>query len=199
MPDPRTPAADDLAQALTEAVTILADQGDAALQAFLAARPVMAPELEKRLELLRATGMIGDRSPAAEAIPARLGEFELGERLGGGGMGVVYAASQPSLGRQVALKLIRPEHLYFPGARERFRREIEAIAKLEHPGIVRVYCAGEDRGVPYFAMERVEGVSFDRLLEMLRGRRLQPRAACPTSRSACRARSSSEAGGARRP
>jgi len=107
-------------------------------------------------------------------VPQRLGEFVLGERLGSGGMGVVHRAFQPSLGRDVALKLIRPEHLYFGQARERFRREVEAAARLEHPGIVRVYAAGEDGGVPFCAMERVDGLSLDRLLALLRDR--EPRA-----------------------
>jgi serine/threonine protein kinase/tetratricopeptide (TPR) repeat protein len=169
VPTEQSPAAEELARALTEAVAILESQGEPGLRAFLDSKPVLAPEIARRLALLRDSGML-EGEEATALVPERLGEFVLGERLGGGGMGVVYAASQPSLGRQVALKLIRPEHLYFPGARERFRREIEAIARLEHPGIVRVYCAGEDGGVPYFAMERVAGLSLDRLLGMLRDR-----------------------------
>src|SRR4030095_932050 len=89
-----------------------------------------------------------------------LGEFRLLRKLGGGGMGLVFLAEQSSLGRRVALKLIRPEHVYFPGARERFRREVEAVARLAHPSIVPVFTVGEDNGLPYFAMEHVEGSSL---------------------------------------
>ena len=55
------------------------------------------------------------RSGTAADVPERLGDFELGERLGGGGMGVVHRARQVSLGRDVALKLVRPEQLWFEG------------------------------------------------------------------------------------
>lgn len=166
--EPR-PGSEPLAELLADAVTVLAEHGEAGLEEFLAAHPSQEPALRRRLELLRASGMLTS-APDEPVLPKQLGEFELGERLGSGGMGVVHAAFQPSLGRHVALKLIRPEHLYFPGARERFRREVEAIARLEHPGIVRVYSAGEEGGVPYYTMERVAGLSLDRLLRALRDR-----------------------------
>ena len=101
-----------------------------------------------------------------ESFPEQLGEFRLLERLGGGAMGVVYLARQASLDRRVALKLIHPEHLYFPGMRERFLREVEATARLQHPGIVSIHAYGEEQGIPYFAMERIEGCT---LAEALRG------------------------------
>src|SRR4030095_13383752 len=96
-----------------------------------------------------------------------LGEFRLLRKLGGGGMGLVFLAEQSSLGRRVALKLIRPEHVYFPGARERFRREVEAVARLAHPSIVPVFTVGEDNGLPYFAMEHVEGSSLAEILHAI--------------------------------
>src|SRR6185436_19938609 len=74
------------------------------------------------------------------------------------------------LGREVALKLIRPEQLFFPGARERFRREIETIARLQHPGIVPVHTVGEEKGIPYFAMERVIGCTLADAIDVLRDR-----------------------------
>lgn len=103
----------------------------------------------------------------AQAAPARLGDFRLGRRLGGGGMGVVYAAVQESLGREVALKVVRPDQLFVPGARERFRREVRLVARLSHPGIVPVYTVGEDESTPYFAMELVEGVTLAEVLATL--------------------------------
>ncbi len=167
MPNEPGSASQSLAELLADAIAALTEHGESGLDEFLAGHPAQESALRRRIDLLRASGMLGPPPDEAQ-MPKQLGEFELGPRLGSGGMGVVHAAYQPSLGRQVALKLIRPEHLYFPGARERFRREIEAIARLEHPGIVRVYSAGEESGVPYYAMERVAGLSLDRLLRELR-------------------------------
>ncbi len=123
----------------------------------------------ERIRALESAGLLVS-ADAAEPFPEELGDFRLLERLGGGGMGVVFRAQQRSLGRAVALKLIRPEQLYFDGARERFRREVEAVAKLSHPGIAAVFACGEERGVPYYAMELVDGVSLDEVLRRLRGR-----------------------------
>ena len=131
--------------------------------------PDQAAELEERLEALQAMGVDPLAGPRP-AFPEELGDFRLIRRLGGGGMGVVYLAEQRSLGREVALKLIRPEHLFFPGAHERFRREVEAVARLQHPGIVPIYTVGEEEGLPFFAMERVHGCTLAEVLDDLSGR-----------------------------
>ncbi|MCA8977141.1 MAG: protein kinase, partial [Planctomycetes bacterium] len=101
--------------------------------------------------------------------PERLGEFRILSRLGAGGMGVVYLAEDEKLGRQVALKLVRPEQLFFAGARIRFQREIEAIARLHHPCIVTIHTVGEEGGVPFFAMDYVRGLSLAQLIADLAG------------------------------
>ncbi|NUP97637.1 MAG: serine/threonine protein kinase [Planctomycetaceae bacterium] len=126
-------------------------------------------EVRSRIRSLEAAGLLATTA-AGDPFPERLGEFQLLERLGGGGMGVVFRAQQTSLGREVALKLIRPEQLYFPRAKERFRREVEAVARLAHPGIVPVFSVGEQDGLPYYAMELVEGVSLDEVVARLKGR-----------------------------
>ncbi len=125
--------------------------------------------VRERIRALESAGLLVS-ADASEPFPEELGDFRLLERLGGGGMGVVFRAQQRSLSREVALKLIRPEQLYFEGARERFRREVEAVARLSHPGIAAVFACGEERGVPYYAMELVDGVSLDEVLRRLRGR-----------------------------
>ncbi len=81
-----------------------------------------AAEIRRRFELLRSAGFltVEPSSPPPPGFPERLGEYQLLERLGQGGMGVVYAARQERLARNVAIKLVRPEHLFFAGARERF-------------------------------------------------------------------------------
>jgi serine/threonine protein kinase/tetratricopeptide (TPR) repeat protein len=135
--------------------------------------PALAEALRRRLSHLRQFGLLDDRTDLEpDRIPERLGPFKLEHLLGGGGMGVVYLAEQEGLGRKVALKLIKPEHLYFPGARARFKREIETIAKLQHPGIVPIFTVGEESGIPYFTMERVAGCTLHDALVLLRGRDL---------------------------
>lgn len=98
--------------------------------------------------------------PTGPSLPARFGPFSLLRVLGEGGMGTVYLAEQQRPRRRVALKLIRHGH-FSPDLLERFRREAEFLAQLEHPGIARVFEAGEQASggsrIPYLAMEYVDG------------------------------------------
>ena len=143
--------------------------GDAgALDKLCDEHPDLGDELRKRVHALGKLNLL-PADAAAQAFPERLGEYRLVRQLGGGGMGVVYEAVQESLGRTVALKLIRPEHLYFARSRERFRRETEAVARLAHPGIVAIHTVGEERGTPYFAMEMIHGATLGQVLEHLSG------------------------------
>jgi eukaryotic-like serine/threonine-protein kinase len=94
----------------------------------------------------------------------RLGGYRVLKVLGRGGMGVVFEADDPVLGRRVALKVLKPSLATLPAARECFLREGQACAKVEHPHVVRVYRAGEQDGVAYLAMEFLRGESLaDRL------------------------------------
>ncbi len=79
-------------------------------------------------------------------------------------MGIVYRATQLSLARPVALKLIAPEHAANAGFRERFERESRMAAAIDHPNIIPVYAAGEEDGRLYLAMRWVEGTDLHRLL-----------------------------------
>ncbi len=88
--------------------------------------------------------------------PAPAG-YDVLELVGEGGMGVVFKARHLALGRLVALKQIRPEILAGRDGLARFRREAEAAARLRHPNIVPIYDVGRLDGVPYYAMEYVEG------------------------------------------
>jgi serine/threonine protein kinase len=144
--------------------------GAAAAEAVLAAHPDVAPLLRERLEKLQRAGMLGDAEPDTASLPPILGEFRLGRRLGGGGMGVVHLAEQMSLERIVAIKLVRPELRFFPGARARFRREVEAVARLGDAGIVPIHCVGEDQGIDFFAMEYVRGCSLGDVIAAVRER-----------------------------
>jgi ketosteroid isomerase-like protein len=83
---------------------------------------------------------------------------------GRGGMGIVYKATQLSLARPVAVKLIAPEHAADAGFRERFERESRMAAAIEHPNVIPVYAAGEEDGRLYLVMRWVAGTDLHRLL-----------------------------------
>ncbi|MBX3470757.1 MAG: serine/threonine protein kinase [Planctomycetes bacterium] len=105
-----------------------------------------------------------------------LGEFELLEELGRGGMGVVYRARQRSLGREVALKVLSPACSADPEASARFLREARAAAAISHPNVITCYAAGEDGGRLYLAMELMRGGDAQRLAEQAGGRLAERRA-----------------------
>jgi eukaryotic-like serine/threonine-protein kinase len=86
-----------------------------------------------------------------------VGDFRVLRRLGQGGMGQVYLAEQVSLKRKVALKILRPDLAGNPTNLQRFKFEAEAVARATHANIVQVYFVGEADGVPYMALEYVEG------------------------------------------
>ncbi len=87
------------------------------------------------------------------------GRYRPLDRLGAGGMGVVYRAHDAQANRPVALKLLSPHHVYTAGAR-RFRREFRALSRLSHPHIVRVFDFGLDDGQAYYAMEYIAGLNL---------------------------------------
>ncbi|HEX5054484.1 MAG TPA: protein kinase [Planctomycetota bacterium] len=153
---------------LEQCILALEANDQATVESVLAAHPEAAPLLRERLDQLSALGILR-APPTAAAIPEQLGEFRLLRQIGRGGMGVVYLAEQTSLQRQVALKLVHPEHLLFGGARERFRREVLAVARLQHPGIVPILTCGEASGIPFYAMEFVPGASLAEVLHELAG------------------------------
>lgn len=90
-------------------------------------------------------------------LPPSFGDYEILEELGRGGMGVVYKARQRSLGRLVAIKMMRDARLSSETDRGRFHAEAAAAAKLKHPNIVTVHEVGENEGQPFIVMEYVAG------------------------------------------
>ncbi len=98
----------------------------------------------------------GVREPSFEP-GTRIGGYRIVELIGRGGMGRVYRATQISLGRPVALKILDGRLALDPVFRRRFERESEALTKLEHPNIVRIIDRGSEDGVCFFVMELVEG------------------------------------------
>jgi serine/threonine protein kinase/WD40 repeat protein len=106
------------------------------------------------------------------AVLERLGDFRIIREIGRGGMGVVYEAEQVSLGRHVALKLLRQQRLADAQTRHRFEREARAAARLHHTNIVPVFGVGEQEGLPYYVMQYIQGLGLDEVLKELK--RLQP-------------------------
>src|SRR5262245_26753789 len=98
-----------------------------------------------------------------------LGDFRILREIGRGGMGVVYEAEQISLGRRVALKVLSLAATLDPRHRQRFENEARAAAQLHHPNIVPVFAVGTDRGVPYYAMQLIEGRTLAEALAEERG------------------------------
>jgi len=94
------------------------------------------------------------------AAGTRLGPYEVVAPLGKGGMGVVYRARDPRLGRDVAIKLIAAAHADDPGTKEQFIAEMRAVAALAHPNILNIFDIGEDAGVRYAVMELVTGYTL---------------------------------------
>jgi serine/threonine protein kinase len=99
-----------------------------------------------------------------KASELSIGPYVISERIGEGGMGRVYRATQVRLGREVALKVVRTSLLNNPIVRKRYDREVETASSLYHPNIVRVFDAGEVAGKYYLAMEFVDGIDLSRMV-----------------------------------
>jgi WD40 repeat protein len=116
--------------------------------------PRIAKLILEGLPLLEVMG----RKPDPD--PERLGEYQIVQRIGRGGMATVYEAREPALGRSVALKVLAASVAADPSAVERFRREARAVALLHHTNIVPVFAVGEAGGAHFFAMQLIRGRSL---------------------------------------
>ncbi len=138
----------------------------------LAANPDLAAVLSEYFDNLQILNNLARRHPTApiesSANYRQLSDYELGDEIGRGSMGIVYRAVQKSLGREVALKV-----LSFSGALNedrvaRFHREAHITAALDHPGVVKVFDVGCEAGTHYYAMQLIDGLSLDRHIEWAR-------------------------------
>ena len=140
---------------------------------FLAAQEGRQPRDEvvaRHPDLSELLGLLFDDAacePAADELPV-FGDYRVTRELGRGGMGIVYEASQRSLGRRVAVKVLGVDSAPSPSQIARFRREALVLARLDHPHVVRVFDVGETAGQHWLAMDLVEGESLDRRLATLR-------------------------------
>jgi WD40 repeat protein/serine/threonine protein kinase len=112
------------------------------------------------------TELPGAATPRAEL--GRLGDFRLVREVSRGGMGVVYEAVQVSLGRRVALKVLPNAAALDPRHLQRFHVEAQAAASLNHPHIVPVFATASSDGIPYYAMQFIEGRDLARVIRELR-------------------------------
>jgi len=102
----------------------------------------------------------GDRPSALPVEGTSIGRYTVIDKVGSGGMGIVYRARDPSLHREVAIKLVRPARMKGKGGaqhRARLLREARAMAQLQHPNVIRVYDVGEHGDALFVAMEFVQG------------------------------------------
>jgi eukaryotic-like serine/threonine-protein kinase len=162
----------DRDERLAEIIARLTDQQRRGLRADVDAAARANPELADELRTLWATAQFAAAFTSSPTLPAPPqttsgnstadlpnlhGDYEILEELGRGGMGVVYKARQRSLGRMVAIKMMRDARLSSEADRARFHAEAAAAAKLKHPNIVTVHEVGEHDGQPYIVMEYVAG------------------------------------------
>ena len=143
-------------------------------------KPLTLPELEQRFPDVDAAWLaecVRTESPETELginvpdepetpVPERLGDYRIVSRLGSGGMGTVYLAVHERMGREVAVKLLRPEIQRNPLLLRRFDREVRAAAKLSHPNIVAALDAREHAGLHFLVTELVVGRDLDQTVRL---------------------------------
>jgi tetratricopeptide (TPR) repeat protein len=155
-------------------IVLRSHQGETpALDEYLRRFPRFGDQLRAQFDLHQALELCGEPlqtrrgSPETQAPappPAAVGGYEILEELGRGGMGVVYKARHRGLNRLGAVKMIHPAARPGPELLARFHAEAAALARLEHPHIIRIYDVGEHEGLPYLVMEFLTGGSLqDRL------------------------------------
>ena len=139
------------------------------LDAACGADPALRREVEALLAEPSSGAGVLDTPPWIQDRPqfvagTQLGHYRILEKLGEGGMGVVYKARDLHLDRSVALKILPPEHLADPDRKQRFTQEARAASALDHPNIITIHDIASEAGVDFIAMEYVPGRTLDQLI-----------------------------------
>ncbi len=160
-PAPTPPTLDELGQALVDLGLVPIDE----LERIAAGVPADVVALSRAL--VRAGKLTPYQAGAVAQGKSKgliIGRYIILDRLGAGGMGVVFKAKHRVTSRVVALKILTPSLTRNRDAVTRFRREAEAAARLNHPNVVSVLDADEDRGVHFLVLDYIEGCDLDRLV-----------------------------------
>jgi len=147
--------------------TLVARLRQPAVESPYAAEPHGRELVARAKALVPAGGGTGDELPEEPCVLRELGEYQLIEKLGEGGMGAVYKARQTKLKKTVALKVLPKDRMEDQRALARFEREMEAVGAVDHPNIVRAMDAREVDGVHFLVMEYVEGIDLSKLVHRL--------------------------------
>jgi serine/threonine protein kinase len=159
------------------------DDGDASVEMVVARYPEYAAELREffaaqvraqrlaaPLQSMLQAAQTENSTDAVSALPNPLGDFRILREVGRGGMGIVYEAEQVSLGRRVALKVLPFAAVMDPRHLQRFKNEARAAAGLHHTNIAPVYAVGSEHGIPFYAMQFIDGQTLAAVLAQLRSR-----------------------------
>lgn len=145
------------------------------IEAYAAQHPGLAAEIRDLFPTIAATERLkarqarstDGRTTLGAARLERLGDFRLVREIGRGGMGVVFAAEQESLGRRVAVKVLPRQALLDEKQLKRFEREARIAANLHHTNIVEVFGVGEEEGFHYYVMQYIDGVGLDAVISLV--------------------------------
>ena len=136
---------------------------------ILSDNPDLAQILAEYFADLRLLANLIPHSVSAEsmiiAAPRQLADYEIGTEIGRGSMGVVYRATQKSLGRCVAIKVLSSSGALDEDRVARFQREAHITAALDHPGVVKVFDVGNEAGTYFYVMQWIDGYSLDRHID----------------------------------
>lgn len=146
--------------------------------AFLRPLPTVRPEAVEPAEahtappardrwdrLFPSTLGVQDAGSSLNVAGLQLGNYQILDRIGRGGMGAVFRANDLRLDRVVALKILAPEYTRDPACVQRFQNEARAAAKLDHQNIARIFASGEDSGQQYIAFEYVSGTNVRDMIQ----------------------------------
>ncbi|MBN2271003.1 MAG: protein kinase [Sedimentisphaerales bacterium] len=139
--------------------------GDFEVRMFEGEPPAVSEALKRTASMPSGDDRYSPEMPGGTDAYPDIDGYRIIERLGEGGMGIVWRAEQLSTRREVALKLMTPHTVMSSKAQARFQREVELTARLDHPNIARIYESGLHHGMYYYAMELADGMPLDRYVK----------------------------------